>query len=403
MVIDMPKFSYIARDTNGMSYKGAVDAVDKKEVRLVLRQKGFYPTTIKNVRQWKKIGLPSSISGETVATFAEQLSVMVDAGITLVRSLTTIAEQTKNESFRQIINAIRQDVENGSSFADALKKYPKVFSNLFISLVKSGEAGGLLSKSLNQVAEYLENERQIKRKVKSAFVYPKIVMGFCVVVVIFMVTFIVPKFMVMYNEMNVTLPLPTRIVIGISKFVPKYWWVMLLVAGIAYFGYRQFKASKSGKYMIDKAGLYIPIFGNLARKMVVSRFIKVLSALTTSGVPIMNALDIARQVANNGVMDEVVGTIQDSVNAGGGIREPISKSDIFPPMVVQMVGLGEEVGSMGESLDKSSRFLDREIEDHIKRLIVKIEPATTVMIAAVVGLILMAIYLPMFDMAKIVR
>ncbi len=401
MVIDMPKFSYIARDTNGTLYKGAVDAVDKKEVRLILRQKGFYPTIIKNVRQWKKINLISSISSENVAIFAEQLSVMVDAGITLVRSLTTIAEQTKNEKFRQIINTTRQDVENGSSFADALKKNPKVFSNLFISLVKSGEEGGLLSKSLNQIAEYLENEKQIKRKVKSAFVYPKIVMGLCVIVVIFMVTFIVPKFMVIYNEMKVTLPMPTRIVIGISKFVPKYWWVVLLVTGALYFGYRQFKASKSGRYMIDKAGLYMPVFGNLTRKMVVSRFIKVLSALTASGVPIMNALDIARQVANNGVMDEVVVSIQDSVNAGGGIREPISKSDIFPPMVVQMVGLGEEVGSMGESLDKSSRFLDREIEDHVKRLIVKIEPATTIIIASVVGLILMAIYLPMFDMVKL--
>ncbi|MEK7399748.1 MAG: type II secretion system F family protein [Candidatus Poribacteria bacterium] len=397
----MPKFSYIARDTNGTLYKGAVDAVDKKEVRLILRQKGFYPTIIKNVRQWKKINLISSISSENVAIFAEQLSVMVDAGITLVRSLTTIAEQTKNEKFRQIINTTRQDVENGSSFADALKKNPKVFSNLFISLVKSGEEGGLLSKSLNQIAEYLENEKQIKRKVKSAFVYPKIVMGLCVIVVIFMVTFIVPKFMVIYNEMKVTLPMPTRIVIGISKFVPKYWWVVLLVTGALYFGYRQFKASKSGRYMIDKAGLYMPVFGNLTRKMVVSRFIKVLSALTASGVPIMNALDIARQVANNGVMDEVVVSIQDSVNAGGGIREPISKSDIFPPMVVQMVGLGEEVGSMGESLDKSSRFLDREIEDHVKRLIVKIEPATTIIIASVVGLILMAIYLPMFDMVKL--
>lgn len=397
----MPKFSYIARDTNGTLYKGAVDAVDKKEVRLILRQKGFYPTTIKNVRQWKQIGNLSSISGESVAIFAEQLSVMVDAGITLVRSLTTIAEQTKNERFKQIINTIRQDVENGSSFADALKKYPKVFSNLFISLVKTGEAGGLLSKSLNQIAEYLESQRQIKRKVKSAFVYPKIVMGLCVAVVIFMVTFIVPKFMVIYNEMRVTLPLPTRIVVGMSKFVPKYWWVMLLVAGSIYFAYRQFKASKSGRYMIDKAGLYMPVFGSLGKKMVVSRFIKVLSALTTSGVPIMNALDIARQVANNSVMDEVVVSIQDSVNAGGGIRDPISKSTIFPPMVVQMVGLGEEVGSMGESLDKSSRFLDREIDDHVKRLIVKIEPATTVIIAAVVGLILMAIYLPMFDMVKL--
>ncbi len=397
----MPKFIYVARDINGMLYKGVVDAIDKKEVRLNLRQKGFYPTTIKTAHQWKNISIFNSISNDDVTAFAEQLSIMVDAGIPLVRALTTIAEQTKNERFRQIISTIRQDVESGSSFADALRKYPKIFSNLFVSLVRTGEVGGVLSKSLKQIAEYLDNEKQIRRKVKSAFVYPKIVMGLCVVVVIFMVTFIVPRFMTIYNEMKVTLPLPTRIVLGISKFVPKYWWLLLFGSGAIYFGYKQFKASKTGKRFFDKAILYLPVFGDLGRKMVVCRFIKVLSALTVSGVPIMQALDIAKQVADNTVMDEVVAKIQDNVNAGGGLREPISQSEIFPPMVVQMVGMGEEVGNLGDSLDKSSRYLDREIDDQVKRLLVKIEPATTVIIAAVVGLILMAIYLPMFDIVKL--
>jgi len=397
----MAKFSYVARDINGMLYKGVVEAIDKKEVRLSLRQKGYYPTTIRSARQWKQLSIFNSISNDDVAIFADQLSIMVEAGIPLVRALTTIAEQTKNERFRQIISTIRQDVESGSSFADALRKYPKIFSNLFVSLVKTGEVGGVLSKSLKQIAEYLDNERQIKRKVKSAFVYPKIVMGLCVVVVIFMVTFIVPRFMTIYSEMKVTLPLPTRIILGVSKFVPKYWWLLLFGAGSIYFGYKQFKTSNTGKRFFDKAMLYMPIIGNLGKKMVVCRFIKVLSALTISGVPIMQALDVAKQVANNTVMDEVVAKIQDNVNAGGGLKEPISQSEIFPPMVVQIVAMGEEVGNLGDALDKSSKYLDREIDDHVKRLIVKIEPATTVIIAAVVGLILMAIYLPMFDMVKL--
>jgi len=397
----MAKFSYVARDINGMLYKGVVEAIDKKEVRLSLRQKGYYPTTIRSARQWKQLSIFNSISNDDVAIFADQLSIMVEAGIPLVRALTTITEQTKNERFRQIISTIRQDVESGSSFADALRKYPKIFSNLFVSLVKTGEVGGVLSKSLKQIAEYLDNERQIKRKVKSAFVYPKIVMGLCVVVVIFMVTFIVPRFMTIYNEMKVTLPLPTRIILGVSKFVPKYWWLLLFGAGSIYFGYKQFRASNTGKRFFDKAMLYMPIIGNLGKKMVVCRFIKVLSALTISGVPIMQALDVAKQVANNTVMDEVVAKIQDNVNAGGRLKEPISQSEIFPPMVVQIVAMGEEVGNLGDALDKSSKYLDREIDDHVKRLIVKIEPATTAIIAAVVGLILMAIYLPMFDMVKL--
>jgi type IV pilus assembly protein PilC len=399
----MAKFSYVAKDANSAVYKGIVDATDIKEVRISLRQKGFYPTAIRPVREWNKITLFSMITGDEVAIFAEQLSVMVDAGLPLVKCMQTLADQTRNDKFKQIINSVRQDVENGVSFADALNKYPKVFSNLFINLVRTGEIGGVLAKSLKQVADYLEGERQIKKKVKAALVYPKIVFGMCVLVSIFLITFIVPKFMGLYTGMDIKMPLPTRIVIGISKFVPKYWW-LLLGGGVGlYFGYMKFKASALGKKTLDYLSLYAPLFGKLGKKIVVSRFIKVLGALTVSGVPIMQALDVAKEVANNAIMGEVVDKIRENVNAGGGLREPIEASKLFPPMVVQMVGMGEEVGSIGESLEKSSNFLDREVEDGVKSLMTKIEPLTTIIIGSVVGLILMAMYLPMFDVVKIAK
>ena len=399
----MSRFSYVARDIDGALYKGTIEAADKREVRLSLRQKGFYPTSIRSVREWKHLTLFSTITSDEVAIFAEQLSVMVDAGLTLVKCLTTLADQTKNEKFKQIINAVRMDVENGVSFADALNNYPKVFSNLFVSLVRTGEIGGVLSKSLQQIAEYLEGQRLIQKRVKAALIYPKIVLGMCVLVSIFLVTFIVPRFMFLYEGLGAKLPLPTRIVIGISKFVPKYWWILLGGGAGIYFGYMKFKSSAFGKEILDYMSLYVPVFGNLGKKSVVSKFIKVLSALTISGVPIMQALDVAREVANNTIMDKVIMGIRDNVNAGGGLREPIAACSLFPPMVVQMVGLGEEVGSLGESLEKSSKFLDREVEDQVKSLMTKIEPMTTVLIAAVVGLILLAIYLPMFDIVKIAQ
>jgi type IV pilus assembly protein PilC len=398
----MAKFSYVARDIDGSLYKGMIDAADKKEVRTSLRQRGFYPTAVRSNRQLKSLTLFSRITNDEVAVFAEQLSVMVDAGLTLVRSLTTLAQQTKNEKFRNIINSIKQDVENGISFAESLNKYPKVFSNLFINLVKTGEIGGVLSKSLRQIAEYLDAEKQIRQRVKAAFIYPKIVFSLCIAVSVFLVTFVVPRFMVLYSNLS-ELPLPTKIVLWLSKFIPKYWWALLIVGGLIYFGFQQFKKSKYGKNVLDHAKLYMPIWGDLGKKVLVSRFIKVLSALSTSSVPLIQALDISKQVANNTVMDKIVAEIHNSVNAGGGLREPIANSDIFPPIVVQMVGLGEEVGSLGESLDKSAHFLDREIDEQVKALMTKIEPLTTVLIAAVVGLVLMAIYLPMFDVVKIVK
>ncbi len=399
----MPKFRYVARDIDGTPYKGTIVANDKKEVRANLRQKGFYVTSIHAVHEWNQIKLFNNITNDEVAVFAEQLSVMVEAGLTLPRCLTTLAQQSKNPKFKEVINKIKQDVENGDSFADALAKHPKVFNSLFVNLVKAGEIGGVLSRSLRQISDYLDNERALKHKVKSAITYPKIVAGMSVLVVIFVITFLVPRFMVLYNSIGIQLPLPTRILISISNFFSKYWWALLIGTGTIVFVYKRFKSSKFGKGIIDQIKVYMPVFGELNRKVIVAKFIKVLSALTGSGVPMMQALEVAGQVANNKVMDDVIESVRNNVSEGGGLKEPMQESDIFPPMVVQMVSVGEEVGNLEGSLDKGASYLDREIDTAVKKLIAKIEPATTVAIAVVVGLILMAIYLPMFDVVKIAK
>lgn len=399
----MPRFSYVAIDIDGTKYRGQIEAVDKKEVRATLRQRGFYVTSVRKLHEWSKLGQVRTITSDEIAVLAEELSVMVDAGLSIDRCLSTLSEQTKNLKLKQILDTVKKDLENGVSFADALAKHPKVFSNLFVSLVRAGEIGGVLSKSLRQIADYLNSEREIRQKVKSTLTYPKIVVGLAILVVIFVVTYLVPKFMALYSSLNIQLPLPTRMLIWASKFVPKYWWLLLGIGGGTFYGYKRLKRWPTTKAYLDRLSMKLPLFGNLIRKVIVARFIKVLAALTSSGVPMIKCLEVASQVANNAVMDEVINQIKARVNEGGGLKEPMAKSGIFPPIVVQMVSVGEEVGTLGEALEKSASYLDREIENTIKRLMAKIEPATTIIIAGVVGFMLIAIYLPVIDVVKVAQ
>jgi len=397
----MPKYNYVARDMNGTVVNGLMEAGDKRDVRSRLRRQDFYATSIAVIREARPSRFRKKIKREEIAVLAEQLAVMIDAGIPLVRCLATLAQQNKSESLRQIIDEIRQDVENGISLADSLAKHPKVFPTLFVSLVRAGEVGGVLDGVLRQLADYLDKEQQTKQMVKSALIYPRIVAVLCVLTAIFMVSFVVPRFAMLYERLGIILPLPTIILIEISNFVVKFWWAMLVgVVGVI-LAYMRFRSSRFGRGMLDRVKLHLPIFGDLNRKTAVSRFVRVLGALDTSGVPIMQSLEVAEPIVDNTVISRIIGGMRANVSSGGDLATPLSVSRIFPPMVIQMISMGEEAGKLGEALEKSADYLERQLNTIVKRLIARLEPILTIVVAAVVGLFALAIYLPLFDIIKV--
>lgn len=399
----MPRYSYVAKDIGGVTYKGVLQAADKNEVRRRLKQREFYATSVKTLREWRKITFRKRVTRAEVAIFAEQLAVMVESGLTLVRCMETVLQQIQNQELVRIISEVKQDIENGVPFSESLGKHPKVFPPLFVSMVMAGETGGTLAQALRQVADYLDNEREMRQKVKSALTYPKIVALVSLMVILIMITFIVPRFAAIYSTLGVTLPLITRMLIGSGKFMSKYWWIILIVVTVLYTLFTLLRKRTFVKEFMDKVKLYVPVFGDLNRKSTVSLFIRVMSTLIPSGVHIMKCLDVAEEVVDNVVMDRIIDGIRTSISSGGGLKDPIDAGGIFPPMVVQMVGVGEETGKLGDLLEKSSMYLDREIEATIKSLIARIEPTMTVIVAGVVALIAMSIYFPLFDIVAAIK
>lgn len=395
----MPRYNYVARDMDGAVYKGVIQATGKGEVRRRLRQRGYYTTSVKGMREWS-LKMFRRVKRSEIAVFAEQLAVMVDSGLTLVRCMETVMEQVENPELVRVITEVKQDVENGVTFSESLARHPKVFPPLFVSMVLAGETGGTLPKSLRQLADYLDREQETRQKVKSALTYPKIV-GFVSVLVVFvLVTFIVPRFAAIFKQLGIKLPALTLGLMAFSRFMAMFWWLVALVGAGIYFLYKRLRNIPSVKTVIDKIKLHAPMFGDLNRKSVVSRFIRILSTLLPSGVPIMRALNVAEEVVDNRVMEPIIDDVRTNISAGRGMRDPIAASGIFPPMVVQMIGIGEETGRLGELLEKSCVYLDREIEHTIKRLITRIEPTMTVILAVIVATIALSIYLPMFDVIK---
>ena len=396
----MSRYDYVARDLNGAIINGIMEADDDRDVRSRLKQRGFYATSITDVREQRSLNQRRKIRSEEIAVLAEQLAVMIDSGLPLPRCLTALARQNKSERLRQIIDELRQDIENGAAFADSLAKHPKVFSDLFVGLVRSGEVGGVLGKVLHQLSNYLDKEQQTKQAVKAAFVYPKIAITLCIATAIFVSSFVIPRFAAVYDQLGLNLPIPTLILIATSNLILNFWWAMLIGAGALVFAYRKFSVSRVGREILDRVKLRLPVFGDLNRKAIVARFVRVFGALNLSGVPIMQSLEVVDQAVNNVVIQNIIDDMSANIRAGGRIGQSLANNAIFPPMVVQMIEMGEETGRLGESLEISAGYLERELDTTIKRLIAKLEPALTIAVAAVVGLIAMGIYLPIFDIVK---
>jgi len=403
----MPVFAYQGRTTQG-STAGEIEAPDRTAAVAELRRKAILVTAIKE----KAVGAAKAavaprfggkVKDREMAIFTRQFSTMVDAGLPLVQCLTILSEQSDSKTLRTVTAKVAQNVEAGSTLADALRKHPKTFDELFVNLVEVGEAGGILDTVLQRLSVYIEKAAALKRKVKSAMIYPATIIGVAFIVVVFMLTFVIPTFAKMFSSMGADLPLPTLIVIRLSDFFQRFWWLVIGgVVGII-LGIRAYYRTEGGRSVIDALLLKLPVFGTLVRKVSVARFTRTLGTLVSSGVPILEGLRITARTAGNRVVEKAVLETRASVTAGKTLAEPLKASTVFPPMVVQMISVGEQTGALDAMLNKIADFYDDEVDTAVGALTALLEPLMIVFLGVVIGGLVIAMYLPIFRLATLIK
>lgn len=391
----MAVFQYTAKDETGHEFSGTYKDIDSVALlREELSKTGY--VLLKADRK-KAPRRSKRIKAQEVVTFVYKFSEMYSAGLPILGILETLENQTPNYALRYIIGDIRQSVESGSNLTRAFGKYGNVFSGFFLGMLEAGETGGKLAAALEMSAAYLEQQADLRRKVRAAFVYPLVVSVLCLGVVGFVVAFVVPVFSKLYSQMRVPLPGPTQVLVDISCLVRDWWWALAIVVVAAAIVIRRFSKTPYVKAKWDVLKLKMPVFGKLNRMVVISHFTRTLGILTSVGVSLAKALEMASLVANNRKVTEITNELQESVTAGNSIAKSLKNYDIFPTIITQLADSGEEAGLLPKMLSKGADFLDKDIDRTIKGLLVKLEPTLTVMLGVIVGLILIAIYLPMFD------
>ncbi len=406
----MPEtFQYKVKDKTGKLVEGSLEAENAQLVVSKLRSMGYVPIEIAqqsgvNVHKELKLpGISDRVKLKDVAVFSRQFATMINSGLSLLRSLYILAEQTESKPLAEIVNQVRMDVERGSSLSQALSKHPKAFSRLYVSMVRAGEVGGALDSVLLRLAETIEKQVELRRKVKSAMTYPLVVAVLVLLIVTAMLLFVIPMFQNIYKELGGTLPAPTQVLINISKICRQFWYLIFLGEIGAGFGFRRWINSEEGRKQWDAIKLKVPIFGKLVRKTALARFSRTLSALVRSGVPILESLDIVAETAGNYVVAEAVRDTQQAVKRGEPLSKKLEDHEVFPPMVVQMMAVGEETGALDEMLDKIADFYDQEVEATVDALTSLIEPLLIVVMGVCVGGMIISLYLPMFNIIKLIK
>lgn len=395
----MPSFEWKGRDRAGRPQSGVLVADTKDAALAVLRRQQVVPITVKE--KGKEIAVPrvrGGVSDRTLAIFTRQFSVMIDAGLPLVQCLQILGEQQENKSFQRIILQVREDVETGSSLANSLKKHPQVFSDLFVNMVAAGEAGGILDTILQRLSTYIEKAARLKAQVKSAMVYPVSVVAIAVLVVYVILWKVIPVFASLFEGLGAELPLPTRIVVAASKFVGRYWWLIALVVTAGIFAIRQYHRTPQGKLVLDGIMLKSPILGLVIRKIAVARFCRTLGTLLSAGVPVLESLEITARTSGNAVIERAIIEVRKQVEEGKSLAEPLKTTNQFPPMVVQMISVGEATGAMDTMLSKIAEFYEEEVDTAVAGMMKLIEPVIILFLGVVIGGIVIAMYLPMFDL-----
>ncbi|HET9840312.1 MAG TPA: type II secretion system F family protein [Candidatus Angelobacter sp.] len=396
----MPVFTFTGTDSQGKRVAGERLADSKAAVTMQLRRERITPGAIKE--KGKEFVLPKLGSGKVpikdLAIFFRQFSVMIDAGLPLVQCLEILAANQENQVFQKCLTGVRTAVESGSTLSNAMRQFPKVFDDLTTNMIEAGEAGGILDTILQRLAAYVEKAVKLKSAVKSALIYPVSVVSIACLVVGALLKFVVPIFANMFNSMGVDLPLATAIVIKLSNFVGRFWWLLIAMLVLTFVGVKYMRKDPKGRYMLDKFLLNLPVLGTVLRKIAVARFTRTLGTLITSGVPILEGLTITARTSGNAVLEDALMKVRKAVEEGRTIVDPLKESGVFPNMVTQMIGVGEATGAMDAMLQKIADFYEDEVDAATKDMLTLLEPIMIGFLGIAVGGIVVSLYMPLFSM-----
>jgi type IV pilus assembly protein PilC len=398
----MPVYKWVAETRKGRVLKGELEAADERIARLQLKRRNL---NVKKLKAKPKdlfenvTFMQPKVTRKDVVIFTRQFSTMIDAGLPLVQGLTVLTDQADNKTFKNILKGITKDVEGGSTLAEALKKHPKVFDDLYVNLVAAGEVGGVLDTVLQRLATYIEKAEKLRSRIKGAMIYPAVVVAIAIIVLAVILIFVIPVFEEMFKSVGSALPLPTQFVVNLSRFVKSN--VHYLIGAFILLGalFRFYRRSEGGRKRTDALLLKLPVFGPLLKKVAVARFTRTLSTMMSSGVPILDALEIVAKTSGNMVLEEVIYEVRASIAEGQTIAEPLSETGIFPAMVVQMISVGEATGALDTMLEKIADFYDDEVDAAVEALTSMLEPLLMVFLGGTIGGMVIAMYLPIFKMA----
>ena len=396
----MPVFTFSGKNASGEKISGERTAVNKETVASQLRRERITPGAIRE--KGKVFALPtfgsSKVKTKEIAIFFRQFSVMIDAGLPLVQCLEILAANQENPVFQKTLTGVRTTVEGGATLANAMKQFPKVFDDLTVNMMEAGETGGILDIILQRLAIYVEKAVKLRAAVKSALIYPVSVVSLAFLIVGALLKWVVPIFANLYTGLGVTLPLPTRIVMGLSAFVGHFWWFFIVGAVGIFFGLKQIRKDPKGRYWFDYVLLKLPILGTLLRKIAVARFTRTLGTLITSGVPILEGLSITAKTSGNAVLEEALMKVRKAIEEGRTIVDPLRECGVFPNMVVQMIGVGEATGAMDAMLQKIADFYEDEVDAATKDMLAMLEPVIIGLLGVMIGGIVISLYMPLFSM-----
>ncbi|MBT8360570.1 MAG: type II secretion system F family protein [Deltaproteobacteria bacterium] len=398
----MPIYTWKGKNTFGEKRKGVVEAPDQAAALAHVKRLRIADPVIKEKPKdiFANVALfRPKVTGKDVVIFTRQLSTMIDAGLPLVQSLEILSKQQENSSFKKTLSEIQADVESGTTFADSMRKHPKVFDNLYSNMIEAGETGGILDTILSRLAIFMEKAMALKKKVKGAMTYPAICLAISILILIVILVFVIPVFEEMFSQMDAALPIPTQIVVSLSNaFKNNLIWIVLPLIGFIYL-FKKVYGTEKGRLRVDQALLRAPVVGMLIRKVAVAKFTRTLSTMLQSGVPILEALQVVARTAGNKVIERAVLRVSDSIAEGRPIAEPLEESGVFPNMVVQMINVGESVGALDSMLEKIADFYDEEVDQAVSNLTAMIEPFMMVFLGGMIGTLVVAMYLPIFQMA----
>jgi len=413
----MATYNYVARDSLGKMVDGVSEAENEQVLVRRLRERGFYVQSVKLAKEQREEAQPTiatqgaptglaamfiRVKARDLSIFCRQFATMINAGVSLIRCLAVLEEQAASVSLQRILRDVQASVEAGESLSRALSRWPRVFNNLFVGLVRAGEVGGVLEETLSRLAQFLEDDLRLKRKIKAAMTYPTMVMIFAIGIVLGLVRFVLPNFITVFKDLNMmdNLPAATSMLISFSDLLTKRWWLLLLIVLLVSFGFNTYKRNRVGKRHLDWLRLRIPIFGKLNHKISMARFSRTLSTLLVSGVPILQAMETVAGTVDNEIIADAIMESRAAIREGETIGEPLERSGLFPPMVVQMITIGEETGALDQMLSKVAEFYEQEVEAALQSLAAALEPIMIVLLGGVVGFIVISMFLPLVSIIQ---